>query len=284
MQTVLNAVTEREIEAFERDGAVCVRGAFSPQWIERLRAGVDEAMAHPGPMAKVNQAADEPGLFFSDFHMWRRLPAFRSYVFDSPAGEIAARLMRSSKANFFYDVLWIKEPGTTRPSAWHQDQPYHTVDGRQVCVVWLPLDPIDRSTSLKCIKGSHRWGRWFSPVWFDEQPGDFDYDYGKADRRFEPIPDFDAEAGKHEFLAWEVEPGDCIVFHGLCVHGAPGNLRHDRRRRALSTTWFGDDAVYGERPGKVQIETAHFGLKPGDPMDCPHCPRVWPRVHAAPAA
>jgi ectoine hydroxylase-related dioxygenase (phytanoyl-CoA dioxygenase family) len=275
-------ISDSDIEAFQRDGAVCLRGLFNAEWIETVRRGIEKTIADPSDMHRVAKVPGESGHFFKDYHMSRRLPEFRDFVFDSPAGPAAAALMRSSRINFFYDVLWIKEPGTSKPSAWHQDQPYHTVDGRKVCVTWLPLDPIDRGTSLLCIKGSHLWNRWFSPVWFENAYGGFDYDYAKVDKRFEKTPDFDAEAERHEFLSWEMELGDCIVFHGLTVHGAKGNPRLDRRRRALSTTWLGDDAVYAERPGKVQIETAHFGLKPGEPMDCPHCPRVWPcEAHAA---
>ncbi len=275
-------VTDTDIETFQRDGVACIRQAFDETWIERLREGIDETIANPSPMHRVAKTAGEKGQFFKDYHMARRLPAFRDFVTKSSIGEVAARLLKSSKSNFFYDVLWIKEAGTSKPSAWHQDQPYHTIDGKQVCVVWTPLDRIDRDQSIVCIKGSHLWNRWFSPIWFEKAYGGFDYDYSKVDKRFEPAPDFDAEAkaGKHELLTWEMDPGDCLVFHGLTVHGAPGNLRQDRRRRALSTTWMGDDAVYAERPGEVIIRSDQYGLKPGDSMDCEYCPRVWPRENA----
>lgn len=274
--SVTGIVTDAEIESFAQDGVACIRGAFDAGWIERLREGVDATIADPSPMHRIATVEGDAGRFFKDYHMARRLPAFRDFVTRSPIGEIVATAMQSSKANFFYDVLWIKEPGASKPSAWHQDQPYHTVDGRQVCVVWTPLDVIGPDQSMKFIRGSHRWNRWFAPIWFDDSYGAFDYDYSKADRRFEKTPDFDAEADRHEILTWEMEPGDCLVFHGLTVHGAPGNLRRDRRRRALSTTWLGDDAVYAERPGEVIIRSDRYGLKPGDPMDCAYCPRVWP--------
>ena len=32
-------VTEAEVAAFRRDGAVCLRAAFAPEWIARLSAG-----------------------------------------------------------------------------------------------------------------------------------------------------------------------------------------------------------------------------------------------------
>ena len=35
-----------------------------------------------------------------------------------------------------------------------------------------------------------------------------------------PLPDLDAERDAHEFLAWDMEPGDVIAFHALTLHGA----------------------------------------------------------------
>jgi ectoine hydroxylase-related dioxygenase (phytanoyl-CoA dioxygenase family) len=275
-------VSGADVESFQRDGVACIRGAFDARTIAALRTATDETIAHPSPMHRIAKTPGESGQFFKDYHMARRLPAFEDFVRRSAVGEIVARLMRSTKSNFFYDVLWIKEPGTSKPSAWHQDQPYHTVDGRQICVAWTPLDPIGMDQAIRCIKGSHLWNRWFSPIWFENAYGGFDYDYAKVDARFEPAPDFDAEiaAGRHDLLAWAMEPGDCLVFHGLTVHGAPGNLRKDRRRRALSTTWLGDDAVYARRPGEVIIRSDQYGLTPGDSMECAQCPRIWPRESA----
>ena len=33
---------------------------------------------------------------------------------------------------FFHEHVFIKDPGTTRGTPWHQDQPYYPVNGRQV--------------------------------------------------------------------------------------------------------------------------------------------------------
>ena len=64
------------------------------------------------------------------------------FALESPAAEIAGRIMQSDKINFFYDQLLVKEPGTHAPTPWHQDQPYWAVSGWQVASLWLPLDPV----------------------------------------------------------------------------------------------------------------------------------------------
>lgn len=272
MTAVSDKIREADVVDFERDGAVCLRGLFETAWLDRIQAGIEKDMAEPGPLYRIVSGEDDPGLFFADHHMWQRWLEFRAFVHESPAGEIAVRLLRSHRINFYFDALWIKEPGTAEPSVWHQDQPYYNVDGRQTCVIWLPLDLIDAETSLQLVRGSHNWGRWFSPESFGQGVNERGMGSGA---KFETIPDIDA--GDHEYLVWAVEPGDCVAFHGLTVHGARGNRRRDRRRRALTTHWLGDDTVFAGRPYWHELEIEHYGLKPGDPMDCDFCPRVWPK-------
>jgi len=263
-------IEDAEVEAYERDGVVCLRGVFDAAWIELMAEAVEIALASPGPHGESYTAAGEPGGFRGDLDMWRRHAHFRRFVYDSPAAPIVAAIMDSAKVNFFYDQLLVKEPGTLERTPWHQDQPYWAVDGEQVCSIWLPLDPISESVSPEYVLGSHRWGRWYNPHHFtDGSPYE--------GTRFEPLPDIEAERERHAIRRFEMEPGDCLVFQALIVHGAPGTTASPHRRRAVATRWTGDDARYAVRPGEVAIPTSDPGLKHGDAMDCALFPRVWPR-------
>ncbi|MCW5731383.1 MAG: phytanoyl-CoA dioxygenase family protein [Alphaproteobacteria bacterium] len=266
------AISDQEVAAYERDGAICLRGLFDMGWIELLREAVEADIAAPGPMARVNTPAGNPGRFFVDFQLWQRWPGVREFVFHSPAAAIVARLMRSPTVNYYHDHLLVKEPGTAEPTPWHHDQPYYPVDGSQICSIWLPLDPVSRDTCVEYVRGSHRWGRWFAPKFFRQGGVDLEV----KDPRFEPVPDFSAERERHEFLGWDLEPGDCIAFHALTVHGAPGNVSPVRRRRAFATRWFGADARYAARLGQISPPITGHGLSPGDAMGGPLFPRVWP--------
>jgi ectoine hydroxylase-related dioxygenase (phytanoyl-CoA dioxygenase family) len=265
-------ITEAEVSRYREDGAICLRGAFGPQWIERLRAAIDADMAAPGPMVRINTPKDNPGLFFVDFQLWQRHPACRAFVFDSPAPQIAARLMGSATVNWYHDHLLVKEPGTLEPTPWHHDQPYYPIEGADLVSLWLPLDPVARDTCVEYIRGSHRWGRWFRPKFFRKEA-----EFVAQDPRFEELPDFDAERGRHEFLSWYMEPGDVIAFHAMTVHGAPGNRSLSTRRRAWATRWLGDDARYADRIGTVSPPITGHGLKAGDAFGGPLFPRAWPR-------
>src|SRR4029450_9457151 len=84
---------DEDVARYRADGAVCLRGAFPLDWIERLREAIDADMASPGPMVRRNTPDGAPGLFFVDFQLWQRHAGAREFVYRSPAREIAARLM-----------------------------------------------------------------------------------------------------------------------------------------------------------------------------------------------
>jgi ectoine hydroxylase-related dioxygenase (phytanoyl-CoA dioxygenase family) len=266
-------ITEQHIADFEQDGFVLVRRAFAPEWIELVREGIEQDLRALSPLHTIQQPKDAPGYFVTDFCMSQRIQAFREFVLESNAGEIAARLMRSTRCNFFYDAMWAKGPGTPKRTPWHQDQPYYPIDGRQLCILWVPVDPVSADNSLEFVRGSHLWNRWFQP----QLSRDAKILYSEGDRTFERMPEIEAKRQDYDIASYEIMPGDCLAFTGLTVHGAPGNASDQRPRRALSTVWMGDDTVFAERPGKVRPLFEGHGLRPGDSMDCDYFPRVWPR-------
>lgn len=262
----LRAISAEERETYARDGVVCLRGVFPLEWLAFLEMAADEAMNRPGPHAEEYEAADGSGRFFGDLELAERLPAFRRFSMESPAAQIAGRTMNAKRVNFFYDQLLVKEPGTAARTPWHQDQPYWAVSGRQVCSVWLPLDPVPQSVAVEYVCGSHLWPE-YSPYHFaDGTP--------YAGTGLPPLPDIEGGREKYRIVAFEMQPGDCMVFQAMIVHGAPGNTGK-LRRRALATRWTGDDARYCVRPGEVAIPTTDPGLVHGARMDSVRFPLVW---------
>ena len=263
---MLRAVTQAERDTYERDGVVCLRGIFPQGWLDFLAGAIEEAMANPGPHAEEYEGKDGSGRFFGDLELAERLPSFRKFAAESPAAEIAGRLMGASRINFFYDQLLVKEPGTAARTPWHQDQPYWAVSGRQVCSLWLPLDPVPENVSVEYVCGSHRWPEYNPAHFSDGSP--------YASTGLPTLPDIDSERSRHRIAAFEMKPGDCLAFQAMIVHGAPGNRGH-HRRRALSTRWAGDDARYLVRKGEVSIPTTDPGLAHGDRLDSKRFPLFW---------
>jgi ectoine hydroxylase-related dioxygenase (phytanoyl-CoA dioxygenase family) len=258
------------ITAYDRDGAVALRGVFDPHWVALLAAGVERNLREPGPYGKRYTPDGKPGLFFGDYCSWSRIPEYEAFLRHSPAAAIAGALMESRKVNLFHEHVLVKEPGTEEPTPWHNDQPYWTVEGWQVCSLWIPLDPVARENGVEYVAGSHRRDEWFKPKRFVDSE-----DHPSDDPRFLPVPDVEGNRAAYTLLGWDLEPGDCVAFHGLTLHGAPGNRRSDRRRRAVSARWTGDDAVFTRRTGIESPPAPANGPAPGGPMDSPAFPVVW---------
>ena len=259
-------ITEQQIEDFQRDGVVMVPGALA-DWVDVMRAGIARNMAEPSQYASENAVTE--GRFFDDYVNWQRIPEFERVVRESPAAELAARAMRSRTVQFFHDHVLVKEPGTPKPTPWHQDGPYYFVEGSQTVSFWVPLDPV-REASLRFIAGSHLWDKPVRPVsWAD------DSDFYEGERDFIPVPDPDDDPGDMTVLEWPMEPGDAVLFDFRAVHGARGNLSTERRR-ALSLRFLGDDARYIERPGRTSPPFPGHDMQPGQRLREDWFPVVWP--------
>jgi ectoine hydroxylase-related dioxygenase (phytanoyl-CoA dioxygenase family) len=262
------AVATTLAETFLRDGAVCVRGAFSAAEVALVERGIERNLADPSPRALVASRPDDPGRFFEDFCNWDRIPEYEEFVRTSSAAEIAAGLMGSKRVRLFHDHVLVKEPGTRQPTPWHQDQPYYNVEGSQTCSMWMPVDPVDRASTLEFVAGSHL-GPWLMPRTFMDNEAKW---FPEGSLR--ELPDIEADRGAFEILAWELEPGDAVFFHMLTLHAAGGA---GQRRRAFSVRFLGDDVTHAPRRWKTSPEFPGLAeeLPPGAPVDHPLFPVLW---------
>ncbi|SMX49185.1 phytanoyl-CoA dioxygenase family protein [Maliponia aquimaris] len=234
-------VTADDIDTFQRDGVVVVRGLWADH-VETLRAGIARNMAEPGPYAAENLKAGESGRFFDDYCNWQRILEFEEVIRSSAVAEVAADLMRSQTAQLFHDHVLVKEPGTSKPTPWHQDGPYYFVSGGQSVSFWSPLDPVTTAT-LRCVAGSHRWEKPVLPTrWLSEE------NFYPDAEAYMPVPDPDAEG--MQIREWAMAPSDAVAFNFDVLHGARGN-DSPSRRRAFSLRLVGDDARYTTRPGRT---------------------------------
>lgn len=250
--------SEETISQFKQSGAAVLRGYFK-DWVEPLREGIEKNLASPSPYVR-DYTDSAQGRFFGDYCNWQRIDEYRDFLFKSPAAKIARELMGSQNVRLFHEHVLIKEPGTSIPTPWHHDQPYYCVDGQQNCSLWLALDRIPREASLEFVAASHRLNKMFQPERFDKSPL-------YEDSKYATMPDIDAERDSYDILSWELESGDAVAFHFLTLHSAPGNRSADRRRRAISSRWIGDDAVFAVREGKTSPPFPNCRLQHGEPMD-----------------
>lgn len=262
-------ITTAQIDDFQNDGAVLIKGLFA-DWVPQIGEAIAANMANPGPYAAENLQTGEAGRFFDDYCNWQNSDLLAQIMAHSPGPEAAAALMQSHKVQFFHDHVLVKEPGTAKPTPWHQDAPYYFVEGRQTVSFWIPIDPVSEA-SLRCIKGSHKWPKFVTPTkWLKED------NFYADNEAFLPVPDPDKEPDRYEVLEWEMAPGDAVAFDYRCVHGARGNLAA-ARRRALSLRYLGDDARYVTRQGRTSPPFPGHNMSDGDRLRDDWFPLVWPQ-------
>ena len=257
-----------EVEGdFALDGAVCVRGAFSPDEVALAARAIDANLADLGPLAK-RASSDDDGAFVEDFCSWSRLPDLEAFIRTSGAAAIAGDLMGADVVRLYHDHVLVKEPGTRQRTPWHQDLPYYNVEGDQCVSLWLPVDPVARASSLEVVAGTHR-GPWFMPRTFLD---------GEAkwfpEGTLTELPEID----DGQVVGWALEPGDAVFFHMLALHGAPGH-EGPGRRRVLSVRFLGDDMVHAPRPWVTSpsFPGLEDELPAGAPLDHPLFPVLWVR-------
>jgi len=274
-------ITAEEISAYEEDGAVVLRGVLPLEWIEEMRVAVQDILDNPGKASNDYQTKEGDGRFYNDFFLWWRNPVFKAFMKDSPMAEIAAQVMKSKTLNFFYDQLLVKEPHSSEPTPWHQDQSYWPLTGEQIMSVWAPFDAAtEESGVLSYVKGSHKWGKIFAPTIFGNNPAYVEI-YKKAG--LETLPDIEAQRDKYEILCWDMDAGDVLIHHPKTLHYAAGN-KTGNRRRGLALRYLGDDARFDNRPGtflenkKVMSTIPEIKFETGEPLSGDLFPRVWPRV------
>ena len=247
-------ISQEQIDTYKRDGVVLVRGLLA-DWVDIVRAGIASNMQEPGPYAAENLKDGEQGRFFDDYCNWSRIPEFERTIRDSALASVAAQLMQSKRVQLFHDHVLVKEPGTSKPTPWHQDSPYYFVGGMQNVSFWSPMDAVTEA-SLRCVSGSHRWEKPVLPTrWLSEEnfyPDSDDYI---------KVPDPDKEG--MDIREWDMQPGDAVAFHYGVLHGARGN-ETQQRRRAFSVRLVGDDARFVERPGKTSPPFPGHNMQVGD--------------------
>jgi ectoine hydroxylase-related dioxygenase (phytanoyl-CoA dioxygenase family) len=277
------------VTAFWRDGVVCLRQVMAHDWLERMAAPFEAALAQPattdlsemgdglasaGATLLVDAAAaarPARGHFKAGTDHYLELADFREFALASPLGEIVARLLRTNQVQLYEDSVLVKEPGTAERTAFHQDLAYFHLDGTQICTTWVPLDPVSEDTgAVQFVVGSHLRANRYRPNFFVTT-------MSMPDTDGDDVPDFDEPRARNgaQVVSFDTEPGDITVHHARTIHGAYPNRSAGQRRRAISVRYAGDDAVFSIKRGAPQ-KPHHAALVEGEPLDPAICPVAWP--------
>ena len=285
----LRSVTQDEIDAFWRDGVVCLRSILPVELVESMAAPIDAAL-DTSTMADLSEMADllesgagatrmideavaasglPRGRFKAGTDHWLVQEEFREFALRSPLPEIVAALLGSAEVRLYEDSVLVKEPGTQEKTGFHQDMSYFHLDGDLVCTTWVPLDVVtEEMGAVRFVVGSHRDATKYRPNMFVSDmaiPGTDGVE----------VPDYDRMVGEARVISFETSPGDLTVHHARTIHAASGNLSPTTRRRAISVRYVGDGTTFKVVPGSP-MKDHHRTLVEGDLLTDEACPLAWP--------
>lgn len=268
----------------DEDGVVAVRGAVVGPWLELAQEAVQGVMAAESSQGVVVGGTKGP----PDVATTQHEPRFRQFTLQgakglslglthfvrlSPTADLAASMLQPPsrqrggqlRVAFEADDIFVKEAHAEERTPWHRDVaavPFSFPgEGSRLLNVWMALDNIPEVSSLRVLRGSHRWQpdslggpgqeEWaaglLGPDWrkevaqlLDLPPTLSSEDADDLVTTFavERLEQLDV-LGFHRLmvpLAFSLAPGDCALFHRQAIHGANGNTT-DSPRTALSTRW-----------------------------------------------
>ena len=255
-----------DIKNYNNDGVVILRGVFK-DWIKVLERGAKFHDNNPSASALVHKQGGFSGKFLEDFCNWRRIPEYEDFILHSELGAISAALTQSKSVQFFHDHYLSKEAESGVETPWHQDMPYYCVEGDQTVSFWLPLESREKSVSLKCAAGTHKFSKEIRPTsWSNNES------FYENDAAFIDLPDI--ENGDFVIKQWSTEPGDVVAFNFKIIHGANANILSSISR-TLSFRLLGDDARYRERIGRTSPNFENINQSNGERLREDWFPIIW---------
>ncbi|WP_313802686.1 phytanoyl-CoA dioxygenase family protein [Sphingobium sp.] len=245
MKDAANPLTDEQIQTFQRDGVLCVRGVIDLDTCKRMEEACLRLADDPSEHISRRWAGvARPPRGHERIGMALSLDQFREYAFESPLPRLAGALMNTPTVRYFYDQMFIKIhrgtgefDGTSTAqmaTPWHQDLPYWPFDGADILSIWVPFRPVPRDASgLEYVARSHRDPDLYTPFGL------------KSLRNTVDAPDMDAirAAEPERFLSWDMEPGDCLIHHPRTLHRSTSNAG-ENDRVAVSVRYLGRDAIY----------------------------------------
>ena len=187
---------------FQEDGVVHLPGVFGPDWMALVHAGIDRNLRTPGPYGRTLYPGTEREMYL-DYCNFRTIPEFQHLVRESPAVGLVAEVLGTANLWLFFEQIWIKAPGLSRRTPWHQDATTWITGGSQVCGFWITLDPLEAAHSLEFVRGSHR-GPIYGGTRVDGDPYD---DTAPVYADLPRLPDIDRHRGDYDIVSFPNEPG-----------------------------------------------------------------------------
>ncbi len=258
-----------EINQFKKDGVIFLKDKFDISWIKKLQSGIKRDIKNPSPRFKSHTIEKEVPAYLEDYWTWDLVPEFKDFVFNSPYAQIASELMSAKKINLVMDNWFLREAGSKSSTPFHHDISYFDMEGT-MCVLWLPLEPTKKNEGISFIKGSHLWNKLFLRVLFKDGHKIEGNECIINGKKYEIPPNIVGNKDKYEFLQWDCDLGDCIIFDMRSLHGTLSSTIPDKTlsrytlrvaKEDAKISYIGDWTSYNYRKAMQEA-----GYKNEDPL------------------
>ena len=275
-------LTNNEINQFKKDGAIFLKGKFDISWIKNLEKGIARDIKNPSPRFKSHTIEKGVPAYLEDYWTWDLVPEFKDFVFNSPYAKIASELMSAKKINLVMDNWFLREAGSKSSTPFHHDISYFDMDGT-MCVLWLPLQPTGKNEGVVWVKGSHLWNKLFLRVLFKDGHKVEGNECTVDGKKYELPPDILGNKDKYEFLQWDCELGDAVIFDMRTLHGTLSSSIPKKTLSRYTLRVAKEDAKISYAGDLTNFtytkEIKNAGYKDGDVLDGKMFPQLWPKAN-----
>lgn len=246
-------ISRAQVEAYQRDGHVLLRGVATPDVVAVYRKAITDAVRRLNTETRPLEERDTYGkAFLQTMNLWEHDEVVKRFVFARRFAKIAADLMGVSAVRLYHDQALYKEAGGGK-TPWHQDQYYWPLDTDKTITMWMPLvHATAEMGTMTFATGSHRTG-FLGHLEISDHSEEF-FEAFVKERGFRLTP------------SGEMAAGDAAFHSGWTLHSAPGNAT-DKTREAMTIIYFADGTRLLEPDNKNRwddLERWHPGQKPGE--------------------
>ena len=242
-------LSAEQIESFDRDGYVALRGVLDRGEIAALQHAIDE---HEARTEEFLRGLPDGELFIAKsdaitftVHLVVRCAPARRFTRHPVMLDLAHDLV-GPDVRLYWDQAVYKKPEPDREFPWHQDNGYAFIEPQQYLTCWVPL------TAATLDNGCP----WIAPR---------RHRSGTLTHRATPVG-FQCLDQVDDAVPVEADPGDVVVFSSLTPHRTGPN-RTDATRKAYIVQYAPDGATVvsddGTRTPCVDPERQYEVLRGG---------------------
>jgi len=257
-------LTRDQVDQYQRDGHILLRGLCSPDEIAAYHPIIGTATGRYNKETRKLEDRDTYGkAFLQVTNLWQRDADVARFVLARRFAHVAAQLMQVDGVRLYHDQALYKEAGGG-PTPWHQDQFYWPMDTDRSITMWMPLVdvPIEKG-ALTFASGSHKNGS-ACPLEISDE----------SERVIREL----VENENYPIAVEPMKAGDATFHSGWTLHRAPGNQTNELRE-VMTVIYYPDGTRCTTPRDKYQqldLETFFPGKSPGDVADTELNPQLYP--------